>query len=548
MDEQPKKIPIIVDSPRDDPKLGFQKYVEALAAAINGGTPPQFTLGLYGAWGTGKSSILSALKLELAKEKKNTIVTFDAWRHEKVPNLLAPMLWSIQQALVRGKSDTLKAAAGAMQKIFGGLELQAFGFSLRIPSEGDRAVAAEHQIGAYMGLFDSLDAIGKKLGEGERVVVLIDDLDRCSPDSVVEIIEAIRLLTDVRGFVFVIAIDYEVLTDAVKRKYPHADEHKFIEKIVQVPFRIPNIDVSDEALLTSIVPAWGEIKDVWFEDVDEAELRSIIALALRSNPRQIKRMLNSYLLARHISWGTGVEQRLLILSIALQVRWPHHFERLMKSLIRTSLATGANEQVLKHDAVYREYLNYGRPQLKDAIESEDLLKRAEDDGELKEFLERYLDGDTIKCDELLDIMRKTTDIAVTVPMPHYKTWAESKIQTATPSVKDAVLRFESIVESIVSQYGGYEAVDRGQSRDYRLDSRVVASLTNIVSSENRFDLRFPGEEYSDRKEPFEKIGLLFASKGKAGYCWTFETQEPESIKRQLASVAEAVRVVIEVIE
>jgi hypothetical protein len=48
------KIPVIPDTPNPQPQLGFERYVEAIAAAIRGGLPARFTVGIYGPWGSGK--------------------------------------------------------------------------------------------------------------------------------------------------------------------------------------------------------------------------------------------------------------------------------------------------------------------------------------------------------------------------------------------------------------------------------------------------------------------------------------------------------------
>ena len=55
-------IPIIADLPTADPGLGFAEYASAFACAIRGGTPPEFTIGIDGSWGSGKSSLLRAIE------------------------------------------------------------------------------------------------------------------------------------------------------------------------------------------------------------------------------------------------------------------------------------------------------------------------------------------------------------------------------------------------------------------------------------------------------------------------------------------------------
>ncbi len=69
---------------------------------------------------------------------------------------------------------------------------------------------------------------------------MVDDLDRCTPDGVVNVLEAIHVLTDIEGFVFVVALDREYLTKAIMQKYREDGlAERFIEKIVQIPFSIP---------------------------------------------------------------------------------------------------------------------------------------------------------------------------------------------------------------------------------------------------------------------------------------------------------------------
>lgn len=399
MNAQPVSIPIIVDVPRADPGLGFERYVSAITAAILGGSPAQYTVGLYGRWGTGKSSILLALEEALkASSSRARVVTFDAWRHERVPNLLGPLVYTIKQAF--GASERKVD----WDKIFGGLEVSAFGVGVRVPSRADRADQVD-LVREYMDSIYALSRLGGDLKDGERLVVLIDDLDRCSPDRVIEVIESIRMLMDVPGFVFVLAIDYEVLIEAVRNRYPHADPHRFIEKIVQVPFRIPATDPDAQEFMTQLVADWDALRKVWFAEFEDAEIRSIIRIALRDNPRQIKRLLNSFMVGRHIEWTSMAEvpnkARMLLASLAMQLRWPVEFEQL----------TNAIEFYLRENA--------GK-EIEPVLAAIDLHQQwstgsngeSPTDPDLQAFLSRHLHG-SLPLSSLDDAMRLASDLSAT---------------------------------------------------------------------------------------------------------------------------------------
>lgn len=159
-----------------------------------------------------------------------------------------------------------------------------------------------------------------------RIAVLIDDLDRCSPENLVSVLESINLIMDIPGFIFVLALDYDVLIKAVSSRYPHASGHVFIEKMVQVPFRVPRLDLQAEDFLMELVPGWRK-RTYGFPKDFLGYINDIASLALEANPRQIKRLINSFLLLRRIvdQRSLEVENSLLAALIGLQLRWPEQY-------------------------------------------------------------------------------------------------------------------------------------------------------------------------------------------------------------------------------
>jgi len=337
---RPKSIPVVVDIPTDVPRLGFHKYVDGIAAAIVGGHPARYTVGIYGPWGSGKSTLLGAVaqKLQsdftaLGEEVAPIVVRFDAWRYQKADELIFPLLESVESSITKAneqrKNAHLASLAKKIRSFVGALEVSFMGVSARW-EKGEDAPAKDER---YWSPFKALEQLGVGgPAETPRIVVMVDDLDRCTPDGVVNVLEAIHVLTDIEGFVFVVALDREYLTKAIMQKYredrPAAE--RFIEKIVQIPFSIPQRRVTG-AVLNEIVKDWDTangLREQWFGPDSEAVLETIVTVALRSNPRQVKRLINLYLLIRHMEWESTADTSLLLRVLGLQLALPTDYVRL----------------------------------------------------------------------------------------------------------------------------------------------------------------------------------------------------------------------------
>jgi len=206
-----------------------------------------------------------------------------------------------------------------------------------------------------------------------KVFVFIDDLDRCQLESIVEILEAIKLFLAEQIFFVLMAVDTRVLAEAIRTRYKREDSghlaREYIEKIVQVPVQVPVAAGSRlEFLLKNLMrleetaedggegapvhradaPAGDEdTTDRAREDDEDAavlmeslpdtptEMETIASLAERyldSNPRRIKRLLNTYRYVKILShwYEEDTEaadwQRLMITWLVFTMRWPHFMQ------------------------------------------------------------------------------------------------------------------------------------------------------------------------------------------------------------------------------
>lgn len=328
---QGRALPIIADTPRLNPGLGFEVYGTALADAIRGGSPAQFTVGIYGAWGSGKSSLLNAVKRALDDDPHVVTAYFDAWRYEKADHIVVPLLHSIKVATDQLESVSVKkqvrdALLSVIRSITFTLGPAQISVGQPDAKKTDAQAIAELD-SAFLKPYADMRAIGDALGNN-RIVVLIDDLDRCSSDNVVALLEAINLVMDVPGFVFVLALDYDVLVNAVAVRYPHASGHVFVEKMVQVPFRVPRLNLRRESFLADLVPGWSDEAAAFLPAEFPDIAYEIATLGLEANPRQIKRFINSTLVLLRVAEEIlpDVDARLLSGIVGLQLRWPAEYQ------------------------------------------------------------------------------------------------------------------------------------------------------------------------------------------------------------------------------
>ncbi|MBO9626555.1 MAG: KAP family NTPase [Microbacterium sp.] len=332
-------IRIAGDQPAQHPRLGFEHYARAIAGAIKGGQPAQFTIGLYGPWGSGKSSLLHAIGRELnAQPAECIVVEFDAWRYQPGGEMVSSLLAAIAQELrsrqkLRKLGERLFSYALAVLR---GTKVT-IGAQPSVEFDGE-ALADEFSPSQEISpltmptMVERLRSDAQVLGDS-RVVVLIDDLDRCSPANLVAVLETINNVMDINGFVFVLALDYEVLVQAILREYPHVSGHEFIEKMVQVPFRVPPLDLEARNLLRDLLPNWSALVAMTSEGF-ETVLVDVVRIALRGNPRQTKRLVNSFQVLRHIvqDRGGAVDDALLVTVLGIQFGWPDDYARLQRIL------------------------------------------------------------------------------------------------------------------------------------------------------------------------------------------------------------------------
>jgi nucleoside-triphosphatase THEP1 len=216
--------------------------------------------GLYGNWGSGKSTLISYLKKYLKEEpkyKKIISTTFEPWKYE----------YSEQKDLLYALLNCIKKEGGISSKkwkrvltdaavISSGLLRYAKLVDLHNVSKDfnifEKKIYDEHEkwidkVEEFKRKFNQIiiDVLKKK--KASKLIVFIDDLDRCLPENSVKLLEGIKNLLSVENTLFVIAVDRRIVSEMIQKKYGlhngYGDE--YLMKIIHYYYELPNVDLSD---------------------------------------------------------------------------------------------------------------------------------------------------------------------------------------------------------------------------------------------------------------------------------------------------------------
>lgn len=399
--------------------LAYKPYAELICEISNNERMNPLTIGLFGSWGSGKSTLLGLIedKIKSKESMKDDVIviSLNAWMFEGYDDAKTAIMGSLLKAIEENKSihdefkDGFKSlikrvnwfrVAGTVAKNGIPLALSLTTGTPMIPIDDifskikktlenkDDIQKVEDSINQFKeehlneGVAESIidnvrvfrEEFEKQLEEAgiKNLIVMVDDLDRCNPDRILDTLEAIKLFLSVKRTTFIVAIDERVVTYAIKKKYPRlTDEDKldvsndYIEKIIQLPIRLPELSETDikNYMLFLIcemflkVDVANELMEELFgrgliikggiinssdildtlskkgnNDINQflninnelnefkkhltmfENIADVVSTSLKGNPRQAKRFLNTYYIRKRMAEIQGLELNLSILA------------------------------------------------------------------------------------------------------------------------------------------------------------------------------------------------------------------------------------------
>lgn len=283
MDHQPQ-IPLFDDNPTRLDLLGFGGVVDAVVRVLDSGGLDPVTIGIQSGWGGGKSTLLELIEERLKGEERLLVVKVDPWEFEDSQDvrgtLIALVLNALQERVeAEANEDSTDRVKEIVKKLNGlrrriawgrvskvlitnvatlGLDLPALIDALTpAPPSGKDEHAVEKQ--SMAGFREDFAELMKMDLGLTKVVVLVDDLDRCLPASAVATLEAIKLFLSVKKMAFVLAADEGLVRASINSHLGDLAQgefaNRYTEKIVQIPMSLPRLSQRDAEAYVALLLA-----------------------------------------------------------------------------------------------------------------------------------------------------------------------------------------------------------------------------------------------------------------------------------------------------
>ena len=372
-------------------KFNLSKYVTGLGKFILECDTPM-TISIQGDWGSGKTSMMKMIQNNLGD--KILPIWFNTWQFSQfsLGNSLAISMIDVLLRELGGDTTVLdKIANGASTALknafFTALELTA----------GSRATGKiENLIDSYSSTncVNEIKTLKQQFenatnSKSKRVVVFVDDLDRLDPAKAIELLEVLKIFLDCKNCVFILAVDYEIVTLGIRQKYGDtinaAKGKSFFEKIIQLPFKMPVASYDIEKYTRSMMEKM-QISESFSKSGDNLELFiNLIKNSVGLNPRGMKRLFNTYRLLYNVLPTENQEpsvtatqkvrenflrQRILFAAVCMQMSFESVYDYLSAGNIDTDILEHMNEIDAK---AVRHFLKRRSESSNIEVSSEELL-------------------------------------------------------------------------------------------------------------------------------------------------------------------------------
>ncbi|MFG2739397.1 P-loop NTPase fold protein [Streptomyces chartreusis] len=293
--------------------FGFLAHARVLCDALEGTDDLPLTVGIFGPWGMGKSSFMNICR-DLLRQRGIPAIWFNPWKYDQKDEIWHALIQTVLTEMAIDLEMRRRSEAGESKRE----RLTQTLATVRQLSQAAAWLLARRAAGPLTGGFLAADDVDRfqdtitasdaaayrhvnhfeedfrdvvhRYTNGGRLVLFVDDLDRCTQDAAITVLDSLKLFLGEASCVFVLAMDQQVITEAAGRK-AGGDEpdllrgQQYLEKLIHFPYHLPGVpfEALYRQLQTKIRPP---------ELAGSGELWELIQSAFGANPRRVRRFIN----------------------------------------------------------------------------------------------------------------------------------------------------------------------------------------------------------------------------------------------------------------
>lgn len=295
--------------------LGYQVHADLLKKIILNDAMLPISIGVFGNWGSGKSSLMLLLQQSLQEweesqqnEQHSSIlqVYFNSWQFESYDSTKLTMIESILEALDKdintrkdvferaddllARIDFLKVGVFILKKAY---DMTPDWLKKWLPKKEDiDKITGKDKYNNLLedvtkGNTSKFIATFRELFEGlvkdmgyKAVIVYVDDLDRCDPKRIIGCLEAVKLFVNVKKTAFVIGADERIIEYAISQHYPIQMKKEdisspfsdYLEKLIQLPYKLPRLSDNEQETYITLLLCKNHLNEIHFNEIHQKYL------------------------------------------------------------------------------------------------------------------------------------------------------------------------------------------------------------------------------------------------------------------------------------
>lgn len=310
-----------INNVRED-LFNFKHYAEKVQKLIqlNSDNPDPITIGIYGEWGEGKTSLLNLIENKIEHFEKNKEAKeylkyhFNPWRYSNEDEMLFEFFDGLAKMFYVEKKTSLQKIGNQIRRYSKYLKAVKISTTIGIPRTLGTSVSfdankifealGEDLSGEQITLESLKNKVNDSINDAKfKVIVFIDDIDRLDKNEIYTILKLIKLNASFNNFIFIVSLDIDYVSKAIKNRFGEEDNDgkMFLEKIINIPIHVPRVEEADLKEFFQI--KLSQIKnalDIKNKDRLNEELKGInreFSGRYFKSPREIIRILNSFFIS-----------------------------------------------------------------------------------------------------------------------------------------------------------------------------------------------------------------------------------------------------------